>query len=493
VREILDDIDLFAASRQVVEYIIAGNGKRGKCLSITHPEIAKEWDFTKNKLTPKEVTYGTSKKVYWICPKGHEFDALINNRARRGDGCPCCSGHKVHKDNCLATLRPDLAKEWHPTLNDLTPEEVTCGNNKKVWWICPKGHEYEIKISHRCSRNQGCHYCSGRKVCQDNCLATLSPDLAKEWHPTLNDLTPEEVTCGSKKKVYWICPKGHEYDATINNRTNGANCSYCSGQRVHKDNCLATLKPDLAKEWDFIKNDLTPEEVTCGSPKKVYWICPKGHEYDSTISSRTNGTNCPYCSGQRVCQDNCLATLRPDLAKEWHPTLNDLTPEEVTCGSPKKVWWICPKGHEYDASIWKRARRRQGCRICSYGKSEKEVGDILKIYFDKWKILRQKKIWDSYKRYNHKRYCDYWLERNGAKIMVEYDGRQHFEPVRFANFSWKKAQKNLEKTQIKDKLDAKFCKEHGIILHRIKYNEDKEESIKRLKASLELFPVCDTR
>ena len=40
-----------------------------------------------------------------------------------------------------------LAKEWHPTKNSsLTPKDVTAGSNKKVWWQCSRGHEWEAGI-----------------------------------------------------------------------------------------------------------------------------------------------------------------------------------------------------------------------------------------------------------------------------------------------------------------------------------------------------------
>lgn len=36
----------------------------------------------------------------------------------------------------LAEARPDLAKEWNYEKNgDLRPEDVSCGSNKKIWWI----------------------------------------------------------------------------------------------------------------------------------------------------------------------------------------------------------------------------------------------------------------------------------------------------------------------------------------------------------------------
>ena len=37
-----------------------------------------------------------------------------------------------------------------------------------------------------------------------------------------------------------------------------------------------------------------------------------------------------------------LAEAAPNLVAEWHPTRNDnLTPDEIGCGSAKKVWWKC--------------------------------------------------------------------------------------------------------------------------------------------------------
>ena len=124
---------------------------------------------------------------------------------------------------------PELIKEWHPTKNgELKPEEINY-ENIVVWWLCPRGHEYDSIISGRTrkDRPRGCPYCSGKKVGDDNNLKFLFPKIVDEWHPTKNgDLKPEEVTHGSDRSVWWLCPKGHEYDSIISNRT-GKNKSGC--------------------------------------------------------------------------------------------------------------------------------------------------------------------------------------------------------------------------------------------------------------------------
>ena len=63
------------------------------------------------------------------------------------------------------TSYPHLVKEWHPTKNgELTPNDLTHGSGKKVWWLCPKNHSYDAKISNRTANQSGCPYCSGHKT-----------------------------------------------------------------------------------------------------------------------------------------------------------------------------------------------------------------------------------------------------------------------------------------------------------------------------------------
>ena len=201
----------------------------------------------------------------------------------------------------------------------------------------------------------------------NNCLETLNPDLAREWHPAKNGgLTPRDVTPGSHKKAWWVCGKGHEWEAAVVSRNYGSGCPFCAGRAVGEDNCLEVLSPDLAREWHPAKNgSLTPRDVALHSSKKVWWRCGKGHEWQATVASRSYGSGCPFCAGKSVCDDNCLQTLDPDLATEWHPAENgSLTPRDITPNSHKKTWWICGKGHEWQATVNSRSGGC-GCPYCA--------------------------------------------------------------------------------------------------------------------------------
>ena len=134
-------------------------------LASQNPVLAAQWDTERNgTLTPQQVTLTSNRKAWWICEKGHSFQAVIASRAN-GSGCPYCTNKKVLAGfNDLATVEPRIAAEWHPTLNgSLTPEMVTAGSRKKVWWECPLGHVWKASIYPRTgARKCGCPVCAGK-------------------------------------------------------------------------------------------------------------------------------------------------------------------------------------------------------------------------------------------------------------------------------------------------------------------------------------------
>lgn len=202
-------------------------------------------------------------------------------------------------------------------------------------------------------------------------FADTHPQLLKYWHPK-NTIRPTQVTAGSHKKVWWICEKGHEWEAKIQTYTlMDSGCPYCAGRRaIPGETDLATLRPDMLKHWDYEKNTLSPSQVLPSAHDKVWWKCELGHSYQAVVYSRTGerAKGCPYCTGKKVLAGfNDLATRFPEVAAQWHDALNgDLKPRDVTAGSNKKVWWRCGDGHVWQACIYSRTRKkRSGCPVCA--------------------------------------------------------------------------------------------------------------------------------
>ena len=99
------------------------------------------------------------------------------------------------------------------------------------------------------------------------------------------------------------------------------------------NNSLAEVHPELVSEWSEKNLLLTPDDITFGSNKKVWWKGACGHEWQTSVKARSNGEKCPICSGARVIAGiNDLATLEPLLAKQLSKK-NKIKPTEVSIGS----------------------------------------------------------------------------------------------------------------------------------------------------------------
>lgn len=484
---------------------------------IDNDELMKEWNYNKNiNINPNEITTGSHKKVWWKCNKcEYEWQTTIYHRAIRKSQCPACRNKIATSQNNLSVTHPKVLKKWNYIKNtDIRPQDVTYGSNKKVWWKCENGHEY-LSTVNKAVNGGKCPFCCGQKVLVGfNDLNTVNPNLAKEWHPERNTLKPTEVTRGSSRfKVWWLCPKGHEYQATVSNRSNGTGCPICdkelktsfpeqaiyyylkqqtdaisryqlngkteidiylpslkvgieydglyfhtgktskekenkkdkiiesnginlirvkeiknvaventkniiyckydagykylkdlifeiceyifrlTGIRFNidvdisrdssliyseyieseKENSLVNLNPTLVKEWHPTLNGyIKPDMVSCSSGKKVWWLGTCGHEWQASVDNRNKGNGCPICSGHKLLIGfNDLATTQPKLLGEWDFEKNTtITPTKVTKGSRTKVWWKCKNNHSYECRISNRVHGKD-CPICAKDKAIK--------------------------------------------------------------------------------------------------------------------------
>lgn len=273
-----------------------------------------------------------------------------------------------------------MLKEWDYEKNTVSPDKVSCGSNKKVWWKCQKcGNSWQAAPYTRTNLGSGCPYCFGRLPIKGKTdLASQKPELLKDWDYEKNAISPDGICCGSEKKVWWKCHIcGYEWQASPSLRNAGGGCTKCLRKKAGKKKSLEAAKtnslsekyPQISEEWDYEKNDTSPDKVSCGSNKRVWWICHKcGYGWQATPNTRTSGCGCPCCAGRVVVPGiNDLASKKPELLKDWNYEKNTVSPKEVTCGSHKKVWWKCHKcGYEWQTTPHNRTgNNRTGCPKCS--------------------------------------------------------------------------------------------------------------------------------
>lgn len=262
------------------------------------PELMKEWDYEKNEIDPTTLTKYSNKNAWWLCSEGHSWQASCNYR-NQGNGCPFCTGKRaIPGETDLPTTIPELMKEWDYKKNSTDPKTLKKASNKKIWWRCSKGHSWQAQVSCR-ARGTGCPYCAGKKAIPgETDLPTVCPNLMDEWDYVKNTVNPKTLTRASNKKIWWLCSKGHSWQAACGSRSkrNGTGCPYCSGRlAIIGQTDLPTTNPELMSEWDYEKNRINPISVTEHSSKKVWWRCINDHHWRSDIDSRSRGSGCPYC------------------------------------------------------------------------------------------------------------------------------------------------------------------------------------------------------
>ena len=460
---------LFIMARPIeIEEIISGEKKlRGSLGSGTlaemHPDLAAQWHPTKNGwVTPEDIGTRSCVNAWWHCNKHDgDYKMIVNNRVKGSGNCPICSGTRIDPNiNSLGALYPELAQEWDPN-NTCTSLEVSAKSGKVVKWICPEcGNHWETGIRTRTLDGAGCKKC-GHKLppltnsqllekptdkpkrkkisAEERLLTNYAPEIANEWDiekNAENDLFVENATYGQGTKVWWICPQGHSYQMSISHRTSrGSGCPYCARRQILVGfNDLATTHPDIANELDVERSHFTAQEVSAGNASKdAYWICPvHGISYYMKAHLRTDPNapiGCPECGHEERMRKaylpkngSCADMLPFNLLAEWSDR-NDLSPDEVSPHSRRKIWWKCTYGHEWQDSPINRNRkfRNNSCPICHKDRStslaEQAIFHYIKAAFP---TLTVENRYHPKINGNHRLECDIAIIER--KIAIEHDG-----------------------------------------------------------------------
>jgi hypothetical protein len=388
-------------------------------LVVLRPDIAVEYSVHNDK--PLDlVTLGTAGIYVWVCSTcSYEWNSRVAHRVSGSSNCPACS------KKILTTSNPELAAEWG-TQNETTPDQHKPGSRERVWWICPNGEheEYKAAIVNRRLLDVSCPSCQIPPA--EKSIASVAPHLVVQWSKK-NKRPPENIFANSITAVTWECEVcAHEWTTRASHRVNkDRGCPSCNN-RTLEGKTVSEVLPDLVDQWSSANTD-HPEIISAGSRKRIVWTCPTlGHpDYTMAPMDRRDGYGCRQC----VLDKESLAALNPEIATQWHPTMNqDLLPKDVMKSSGLKVWWVCEEGHEWKAQIAARTSitRRTGCPVCAQS-------SISGIEAELRKALTSDKIITSVKQEHNSTLTVKWRKRQvmnvdilgsyrDQPIIVEYDG-----------------------------------------------------------------------
>lgn len=375
----------------------------------------------------------TETKTWWRCSKGHEWE-IDYGHIREGKGCPYCAGNRPKTIENYHSLAKDRGFEWigKSLVNVMT----------KTCWRCNQGHKWEAKYNH-IKNGRGCPYCAGRAQKTPEDFHQLAKIKGFTW---LGPEVPNTTT-----KTRWRCDVGHEFrtNYTVLRVSKGKGCPHCSG-KAHK----------IPQDYHNLAARLNSQWIGAPMPSTVFgktqWLCDKGHEWRSNYHQLDNDHGCSVCSG-----------LTPKTPADYHSLAKSrrflwMGPEAKNVRT--KTSWQCEKGHSWEAVYGNISRT--GCPYCALdetqSKGEKRIAEFLVSLNIKF---QRQKMFDKCKDKISLRF-DFHFMFAGQSFLVEYNGRQHYEPI--AHWGGEEA---LRTSQRRDRIKADFAQTNALHLIIIPYTD----------------------
>lgn len=303
------------------------------------------------------------------------------------------------------------------------------------------------------------------------------------------ELEQERLKHGKRKDTYWICececgnkkikPK-RGTDLKLG-KVLSCGCIRNEAIRVYASNMsnggnsiLDYIKANnLEHRIDWEKNESENIDLSMIAKKsniKIWVKCDNFSEHPSykvSCHNFSSGSGCPYCSGIKVCKVTSIGWLYPRVLSIWSDN-NTKSPYECTPGNNTKkiLFKCCDCGEEYKRSAYESVKVNFRCPKCN----KRSLGEqkIFEILSDKGLyVLEQHRFKDC--KYKNTLPFDFYIPNKNA--CVEYDGEQHFTPVKFNGISYDKAKQLFESNKIRDKIKTEYCEKHKIRLIRIPYWE----------------------
>lgn len=492
------------------------------------------WNSKKNiNANINQICRGSQKKYWFTCDICcHDFQGLVLNITTQNQWCPYCANRKLCGDkNCTHCYNKSFASHQGKTINGklknecwnyqknqpLTPYNIGNMTKNKYWFTCDNcSHDFQINTSNITSRIKPtwCPYCTKnsmmRKICGDiNCKSCYDRSLASYKDKTKNgklkieclnnnknnNIKPINISIANNKKYWFNCDIcNHSFNMRIADMTKKSYwCPYCSipCQKLCDDkncnhchnNSFASYTDKTQQEnlkidcWDKEKNNyLTSRDVTKSSGRSFWFKCDIcDHSFNTKIISIKYNSWCPYCSNQKICENNnCKIchiksfanykgkTLSGNYKVDcWHQEKNITSPNAIFLHSNKKYWFICDICNNnfkltitsiYDKNCW--------CPICK-NKTELLFLNWLKSNYEFDIEHQSKKDWCKSPDTNNYLPLDFIIEP--LKLIIEIDGDQHFKQVA----TWKSPEITFEH----DKYKMIQCMKMGYSIIRV-YQDD---------------------
>jgi hypothetical protein len=379
-----------------------------------------------------------------ICDQGHEIGANPIVAKRGGNVCSICSGHDSHAAG--QKFYAEVTKRGWKAIGKYT------GTNGWVEVECAFGHIFEVRPN--MFPRHGCVVCSrkGGQMGRLNAASEFESSVKEQGGimrgKYTDAITPVECEC----RVGHVC-----YPVPTRVARGGGICNACAGhnQAVNE----AEFRQFLDEQGAEMKGPW------CGLTKRIECVCGVGHKCHPRpdLCLRQGYGICLQCASldQKVNESK----FREAIAK-WGGEVKGkyrILSERVDC--------TCPKGHPCrPLPAFCVSGRPPTCQTCCESSGERLVKDILSstLGYSLASIRTQCPLPDNKEpdlKSGRHRY-DFVVLRQGTRIVIEYDGEQHFHDT----VHYYKEPGTFESRRRVDWAKTKVALESGARIIRIHYS-----------------------
>ncbi len=333
--------------------------------------------------------------------------------------------------------------------NKLKADEVAKNSQKEFIFNCQKcNHDFITKPAIINNNGDGCPYCVSRVLCDNldcnECFekSFASHPNAKYWSELNVDkenilINPRFIFKNSKTSYLFDCHKClHTFDKILHAFRNTNGCPYCSNDKLcENESCKVCFNKSFASHEKAIfwssKNELLARQVFKNDNKKYLFDCKTcKHTFPICLNHVVEGKWCHYCSHHKLCEDkNCQFCFDNSFAShpksEFWSEKNKLNPRQVFITSHTKYLFncnICKK--EFECSLG-NIYNGKWCPTCKNITEKMLFNELKKIYEN----LEHQFYISWCKNPNTNRFLPFDFVLHNYKIIIELDGKQHFEQV----------------------------------------------------------------
>ena len=252
------------------------------------------------------------------------------------------------------------------------------GAHQKLDYVCPNGHKHNISWS-KWKSGRRCPYCC--KYTPIN-IKDIKNSFEEEGYKLLTKNYEN-----ARKKLEYICPKGHRHNISWDSWSRGRRCYYCNSNLPLS---IDFVRKEFEKEGYVLLSNKWP-----GANKNLEYICPNGHVGEIRWSNWYSGARCLECSGKKKKEINFI---KHNLEIEGYELLSN----EYN-GRNAKLFCFCPIGHGFyiSWSSWVQGCRCPTCAI---------INNSGKNHYN-WKG-----------GISCEPYCDAWADKEYKESIKERDG-----------------------------------------------------------------------